>query len=147
NYVAGKEYIDQRHFNLASEKLKKSVALDSNFLPALNKLAELNYRSMEYDKALSLSRRALSISTHDGESNYYYGLINAALNNVADAKDGFELAALTPSWRDAAYTGLAKIYLTEKNFSKTKEYADKAIFYNAGNITAYKLKAIIARKE
>jgi len=146
HYVAGKEYMDQRLYRQAEEQLKQSVAMDSNFLPSLNQMAELYYRNLEYDKALLLARRALSISTHDGESNYYYGLVNTQLGNIADAKDGFELAALTPSYRGAAYTELAKIYITEKNYKKAEEYAGKALYYNAGNITAYKLKAVIARK-
>jgi len=146
NYVAGKEYMDQRLYRQAEEKLKQSVALDSNFLPSLNQMAELYYRNLEYDKALLLTRRAISISTHDGESNYYYGLVNAQLGNIADAKDGFSLAALTPSYRGAAYTELAKLYVTEENYKKAEEYANKALYYNAGNITAYKLKAVSARK-
>lgn len=146
HYVAGKEYMDQRLYRQAEEQLKQSVAMDSNFLPSLNQMAELYYRNLEYDKALLLARRALSISTHDGESNYYYGLVNTQLGNIADGKDGFELAALTPSYRGAAYTELAKIYITEKNYKKAEEYAGKALYYNAANITAYKLKAVIARK-
>ncbi|MBS1574791.1 MAG: DUF5107 domain-containing protein, partial [Bacteroidetes bacterium] len=146
NYLAGKEYMDQRLYGKAEEKLQASLKLDSNFLPSLNLMAELYYHNMEYGKGLSLSRRALSISTHDGASNYFYGLTNEKLGNITDARDGFDLAALSADYRAAAYTALTRIYLNEGNFSKALLYADKALFYNAGNPTAYKMKAIAYRK-
>ncbi|MCW3120100.1 MAG: hypothetical protein JWM28_4182, partial [Chitinophagaceae bacterium] len=146
NYIAGKEFMDQRLYIKADEKLQQSLKLDSNFLPSLSKMAELYYHNMEYGKALSLVKRALSIDTHDGPANYYYGLINAQLGNVTDAKDGFDLAALLPAYRAAAYTALSKLYLLEKNYNRGDIYAGKALNYNADNITAYKLKAIIFRK-
>ncbi|MEJ0103449.1 MAG: hypothetical protein WDO19_13235 [Bacteroidota bacterium] len=139
--------MDQRLYAKAEEKLRQSLILDSNFLPSLNKMAELYYYNMEYSKALVLAKRALSIDTHDGASNYYYGLINEKLGNTTDAKDGFDLAALSPAYRAAAYTALSRIYLNEKNYDKALLYTDKALFYNAGNITAYKIKAIIYRKQ
>ncbi|MGC4037522.1 MAG: DUF5107 domain-containing protein [Chitinophagaceae bacterium] len=146
NYLAGKELMDQRLYARAEEKLSKSIALDGNFIPSLNKMAELCYHNMQYDKALALSKKALSIDTHDGASNYYYGLINEQLGNSTDAKDGFDLATLSASYRDAAYTALARIYLGEKNYERALSYADKALFYNAGNVSAYKTKAIVYRK-
>lgn len=146
NYLAGKELMDQRQYARAEEKLKQSLQLDSNFLPALNTMAELLYHNMEYDKALLLSKRALSIHTHDGASNYFYGIINEKLGNSTDAKDGFDLATLSPAYRAAAYTALTRIYLTEKNFTRALLYADKALFYNTGNLPVYKMKAIIYRK-
>lgn len=147
NYIAGKEFMDQRLYVKAEEKLQQSLKLDSNFLPALNKMAGLYYHNMEYDKALVLSKRALSIDTHDGESNYYYGLINERLGKSTDAKDGFDLAALSSAYRTAAYTELARLYLNEKNFERALIYADKAIVYNAANVAAYQIKAIVYRQE
>ncbi len=146
NYIAGKEFMDQRLYPKAEEKLQQSLKLDSNFLLSLNKMAELYYHNMEYNKALVLSKRALSIDTHDGASNYYYGLVNQKLNNITDAKDGFDLASLTTEYRAAAYTALSRLYLNEKNYDRSLLYADKALFYNAGNITAYNIKAITYRK-
>jgi len=147
NYIAGKEFMDQRLYAKAEEKLTESLKLDSNFLPSLNKMAELYYYNMEYSKALVLAKRALSIDTHDGASNYYYALVNEKLGNITDAKDGFDLAALSPAYRAAAYTALSGIYLHEKNYDKALLYTGKALFYNAGNITACKIKAIIYRKQ
>jgi len=146
-YIAGKEFMDQRLYAKAEEKLIQSLKLDSNFLPALNKMAELYYHNMEYAKALVLSKRALSIDTHDGASNYYYGLINEKLGNITDAKDGFDLAVLSSSYRAAAYTALSELYLNEKKYDKALHYTDRALFYNAGNVSAYKIKAMLYRKQ
>ena len=39
------------------------------------------YVNMRYDDAYT-GKKALSIDTHDGAANYYYGLANAALKNI-----------------------------------------------------------------
>jgi hypothetical protein len=146
NYMAGREFMDQRLYVKAKEKLEQSLKLDSNFLPSLNTMAELYYHNMDYKKALLLSKRALSIDTHDGASNYNYGLANEKLGNITDARDGFDLATLTMEYRTAAYTSLSRIYLSDKNYERAVLCADKALFYNAGNIMAWKIKAIACRR-
>ena len=73
---------------------------------------------MRYAEALETSKRALSIDTYDGGANYYYALINLQLNNITDAKDGFDIATLSQEYRSAAYTELAKIYFKEKDFDR-----------------------------
>lgn len=145
-YVAGKEYYDQRLYAQAEEKLTSSVQLDSNFIPSLTKLAALMYTNMRYNDALTLSRRALSIDTHDGAANYYYGLANAALRKYTDAKDGFDLATLSPAYRCAAYAELSSIYLKELNYEKTLLYAEKSLQFNTMNTAARELKCIAYRK-
>jgi tetratricopeptide (TPR) repeat protein len=85
--------MDQKLYAKAELKLDSSLQKDHNFLPALVQMAILMYRSMRYDEALQLAKHALSINTEDGEANYYYGLINLQLNNITDAKDGFDIAS------------------------------------------------------
>src|SRR5690606_5547793 len=117
-------------------KLIESLNKDSNYLPALVKMAELLCRNMRYTEALQVATRALSINTHAGDANYYYGIINAQLGNIADAKDGFSIASLTPEYRSAAYTGLSRLYSKEKDFNKAIAYAAKAVDFNRYNIDA-----------
>jgi Tfp pilus assembly protein PilF len=95
----------------AEEKLKASLQMDHNYLPAILKMAELDYRNMLYSQALEMATRALSIDTHDGAANYYYGLVNARIGKITDAIDGFSLATLSTEYRGAAYTELSRIYL------------------------------------
>lgn len=144
-YVQGKEAMDQKMYPLAETKLNASLAVDHNFLPAIIRMAELKYRNMQYSQALELAVKALSIDTHDGEANYYYGLINTAVGNTTDAKDGFDIATLSSEYRSAAYTELSRIYLREKNFDRALNYAVRAVDYNRFNIEALKLQAVIYR--
>lgn len=144
-YVAGKEYMDQKMYGKAEEKLSASLNKDHNFLPALVKMAALLYRNMRYQEALKWATRALSIDAESGEANYYYGLINATLGNTADAKDGFSIAALTSEYRSAAYTGLAGLFCKEQEYHTAAGYALKALDFNRYNMDALMLAAVAYR--
>ena len=144
-YVAGKELMDQRMYKDAEIKLLASVGKDSNFLPAIAKLAELYYCDLRFLDAVNFAKKALSIDTYDPTANYYYGLTNVQLNNVVDAKDGFDLAALSTEYRCAAYTELAKLYLKSGDLQNCLTYANKSIDFNRYNVMAYQYKAIVSR--
>ncbi|HTN08836.1 DUF5107 domain-containing protein [Agriterribacter sp.] len=144
-YIQGRELMDQKMYGAAEEKLTEALGKDSNYLPALVKMAALLYRNMQYTEALKIATRALSIDTHAGDANYYYGIINAQLDNIADAKDGFSIASLTPEYRSAAYTGLSRLYSKESNFDQAIAYAAKAVDFNRYNIDALMLQAAALR--
>lgn len=144
-YVQGKEYMDQKMYAQAEAKLAAALHQDSNYLPALVKMAELMYRNMRYTEALQAATRALSIDTHAGDANYYYGIINTRLGNITDAKDGLSIAALTPQYRSAAYTELGRVYSKEKDFDRAIAYAEKAVDFNRYNIDALMLQAAALR--
>ena len=144
-YTLGKEFIQQRYYTKAEEKLKAALEKDPNYLPALSDLAMLAYRNMDYKKSLEYARHALSIDTYDPAGNFYYGLVNAQLGNVTDAKDGFDIATLSVAFRGAAYTELSKVYFKEKDFSKALHYAHKSLEVNASNVDAYQIIALINR--
>ena len=117
-YVEGREAMDQKMYPRAEEKLKAAFELDHNHIPTLLRLAELNLRNLRYTDALEFATRALSIDTHDGEANYYYGLINDRLGNITDAKDGYSIATLSSEYRSAAYTGLSRLFLKENDYTR-----------------------------
>ncbi|MBW7890079.1 MAG: DUF5107 domain-containing protein [Chitinophagaceae bacterium] len=144
-YLQGKEYMDQKMFVSAEEKLREALVRDGNFLPAVVKMAELMYRNMRYTEALEWATRAISIDTHAGDANYFYGIINLQLGNLIDAKDGLSIAALTPEYRSAAYTGLSRLFIKQKDFYRSIEYAGKAVDYNRFNIEALMLEAVALR--
>jgi Tfp pilus assembly protein PilF len=144
-YLEGKEFMDQKLFVQAEEKLKEALAKDHNYLPAVVKMAELKYRNHQYTESLELAKKALSIDTHDGAANYYYGLSNLQLRDIDNAKDGFTLATLSTAFRSAAYTELSRVYLMEKNYARSLAYAAKALDFNQYNLTAYQLQAICYR--
>ena len=144
-YTLGKEFIQQRMYPQAEEKLNEALGKDPNYLPALADLAMISYRNLDYKKALDYATHALSIDTYDPAANFYYGLVNARLARIADAKDGFDIASLSPAFRGAAYTELGRIYFQEKNYALAEHYARKSIESNAGNTAAWQMIAIISR--
>jgi predicted Zn-dependent protease len=144
-YLQGKENIRQRYYVPAEDNLKACLQKDPNYMPALTDYAMLLYRNINYPEALVMAKKALSIDTYDPAANYYYGLINDKLGNIADAKDGFDIASLGMEYRSAAYTELANVYLKENNLIKAVDYAHKAINFNKYAIDAYQMLAVIYR--
>ena len=144
-YTLGKEFIQQRYYPQAEEKLTEALKKDPNYLPALSDLAMIRYRNLDYEKALKYATHALSIDTYDPSANFYYGLANAKLGKITDAKDGFDIASLSPAYRGAACTELARIYFQENNTDKAAHYARRSLESNAGNTAAWQMLAVIAR--
>ncbi len=144
-YTSGKESLQERNYVRAEEKLKAALEKDPNYLPALSDLAMLAYRDMNYERALEYARHALSIDTYDPAGNFYYGLVNDRLGNTTDAKDGLDIASLSPAYRGAAYTELSKIYFREKDYPAALHYAEKSLESNAGNTAALQIIAVIHR--
>lgn len=144
-YTMGKEFIQQRYYPRAEEKLKAALEKDPHYLPALTDLAMLAFRNMDYDRSLEYARRALSIDTYDPAANFYYGMVNDQLGNIIDAEDGFDIASLSPSWRGAAYTELSRIYFKENDLGKAQHYAEKSLELNAGNTASWQIIALTGR--
>ena len=144
-YVQGKEFMDQKLFAQAEEKLTEALAKDHNYLPALVKMSELRYRNNQFKDAFDLAKKALSIDTHDGAANYFYALAATQLGDTDNAKDGLTLAALSIPFRSAAYTELSQLFLKEKKYERALEYSSKALDFNRYNIAALQLQAICFR--
>ena len=64
-----------------------------------------------FDVSFEYARKAISIDTHDGDANYYFGISAMQIGDYTSALDGLSLASLTPSKRTAAYTEIAKLYM------------------------------------
>ncbi|QIL42324.1 hypothetical protein G7074_25535 [Pedobacter sp. HDW13] len=146
-YLQGKAFMDQKMYAKAEEKLSAALGKTPGFVPALVQMTELMYRNMRYREALVFAKTALSVDTHDGAANYYYGIVNNQLGNTTDAKDGFDLASLTMAFRSPAYRELSKLYLAEKNWDKALNYATKAIDFNRYEIGALQVQAIAYRHQ
>ncbi|MDO1444952.1 DUF5107 domain-containing protein [Rhodocytophaga aerolata] len=146
-YIQGKELARHKQFGQAMQKLQASLQKEPHFGLALVEVAQLLYRNMQYQEALTYAKQALRLDTYDPAANYIYGLANAALQNTTDAKDGFDLAALSTEYRPQAYTQLSKLYFTEKNYTQAAEYARKSLEYTHNNLEAYQLLAVLHRLE
>jgi len=144
-WLMAKEYMDQKLYVQAEEKLKSSLQLDPNYVPSLVRLAALDFRNLKYKEALNLATRALSIDTHDGEANYVYGLANAALGDFTNAADGFDLASLALEFHTAANIELSKLELKKGHFQQAVYYSKTAMLHDAVNVEALSLQAIALR--
>ncbi len=146
-YIKGLEQEKQRQYSDARLSYLESYKTEPTFTPTLNRLALSYYRSGDYDEALKYTTKALSIDAYDGLTNYLFGLVNVKLGNVNDAKSGFSIACQSLSVRSASYTELAKLFMKVEDFVQAKKYAGKALAFNASNINAIEINAIIFRKE
>ncbi|MEO6838313.1 MAG: DUF5107 domain-containing protein, partial [Ginsengibacter sp.] len=144
-YLKGNYDAGTRHYREAENNIRLSLSKEPALIPSLDEMAFLQYRKMNYDSAYYFARTALSVNTYDPAANYYYGLGALKLNKIYDAEDGFEVAAITPQYRSAAYTELSKIKLQQKNYKLAFEYSDKSLVNNSENISALQLKYVCAR--
>ncbi len=144
-YMQGRDHYRLRQYALANDKVKASLSIDDAFLPALVEMAKIKYHQLNFDSALWFSKRALSIDTYDPEANYYYGLSSKKLSQFYDAKDGFEVASLSPHYRNAANTELSKLYLSEGDWTMALQKAQVAMKDNATNIEALRILYLLAR--
>ena len=144
--IQGKEFIDQKMFADAEEKLKASLEKNPTGMLALVKMAELSIRNGDYSKAFDHASRAIAFDAHDDAANYYYGLSASLLGNEADAMDGFSVAAMGMEYRSAAYVEIAKLHARKGRWNAALDYADKATDFNKWDITAASIKYISLKK-
>jgi Tfp pilus assembly protein PilF len=144
-YLKGKYESGTRHYADAEKDIRASLEKDPAFIPALTEMSFLQYRKMNYDSAFYFARTALSVDTYDPAANYYYGLAALQLNKMYDAEDGFEVAAITPQYRSAAYIELSKIKLRQKDYQLSFEYTKKSLVNNSQNISALQLQYVCSR--
>lgn len=145
-YLKGYYQSGTRHYKEAEENIQHSLRMNPSFVPALSEMAFLQYRKMNYDSAYMYAQTGLSVDTYDPKTNYYYGLAALKIGKIFDAKDGFQVAAITPVYRSAAYTELSKIAIREKNFPLAAEYAGKSLINNSKNISALQLLYVALEK-
>jgi predicted Zn-dependent protease len=141
-FLQGKEKIHERDYIVAEEKLRACLEKDPYYLPALTNMSMLLCRRMKYNDALEFAKKALSVNTYDPAANYYYGLINYKAGNIADAKDGFEIASMGIEYRSSSFSMLSMIYLKQGNFKRSVEYAWKSIDYNQYAVNAYQTLSV-----
>jgi Tfp pilus assembly protein PilF len=146
HYVRGKEWLRQRDYLQATAYLDSALAEEPYFVPALADRAMLSIRALDYEAARGFAATALSVDTYDGAANYYYGLANRRLSRLADAKDGFEVAALSPEYRGAAWTELARMSLAAGDLGTAGQFADKALEVEPANLDALGVGVVAARR-
>ncbi|MBN2408313.1 MAG: DUF5107 domain-containing protein [Candidatus Aminicenantes bacterium] len=145
-YVAGEERARQRSYKEALAKLRACLEKEPGHVRARTRVAEILCRRAEYLNALDHARQALAIDAYDAGANFIYGVINRRLGNLADAKDGFSWAARSLEFRSAAYEQLAEIAIVERLWERAAEQAARSLEFNAHNMNARQLRAILCRQ-
>ncbi|MBC9796787.1 DUF5107 domain-containing protein [Sinomicrobium weinanense] len=144
-YLMGRDYYNFRKYPLAEKTIKASLEGNAYFVPSLVEMAKIKYFKMEYDSAFYYSKKALSIDTYNGGANYLYGLSADKTARFYDALDGYEVAALTPQNRNAAYTRLGHLYFKKNNLARAEEYATLALDDHSRNMDALQVLYVLAR--
>jgi hypothetical protein len=145
-YVQGEQEMLGNRCEAAEQLLKRSLALEPFFVPALCDLGALYWRQGLYDRADSCARLALSVNTYDATANLLHGLACSRTGHAADARDGFAVAALSPSHRMAALICLAETWAKEANWQQTLYYTRRIRSMDVGQPEALQLQAVAYRK-
>jgi Tfp pilus assembly protein PilF len=146
-YLDGLNWTFQNNRINAMKSFEKCLAKDPNYAPALNQMAALYYRGGNFDKAVEFAAKSLSINTYDPEANFIFGLAHKKAENLPNAQDGFAVASLTPSYRNASFIEMCKLFLLKNDMINAKYYANKVLGSNKNDIEGNKLMAVICRKE
>lgn len=136
NWLLANDRYCRAEYDDAMDFLNKSLALNPDYVPSLALMAEACNRQFNYEKALEYAQHAISVDQYDGAANYQAGIAARALGKHYDAMDCFEMAAITPQHRSAAYTQLAKLHFADGDMPMAVHYAVRACETNVKNITA-----------
>jgi hypothetical protein len=139
-----KEY---REYSKAKQMFAKCLQNDSLHLRALANLAELSYRSSEFDSALWYVNRVLRQDAYDAGANYIAGIAYKAKEDFVNALEAFGWAARAPGYRSAAYAEMVSVTLQQSDLALAEHYATLSLDYNRYNLTALHLLSVIARKK
>jgi len=146
-YNEGWEALKYREFDKALEKLIALVKLDPSHQDALVKLAELEYRRTNYDKALKHLNSVLKMDTYNYGANYFAGLAYREKKDYVNALESFGWAARSMQYRSVAYAQMAEIYMLSQDLENANSYAQKALNFNNYNLNAKEVQLLLRRKK
>jgi len=82
----------------------------------------------------------------DGEPHYNLGFCLRHMGRDDEAYDAFYKAVWSQAWQAAGYHALAEIDCTRGDWSKALDHLNRSLRYNADNLRARNLKALILRR-
>ncbi len=141
------EAMEFREYQKAYDLLTKLVELDPSHRAGHVKLAELEFRRTNYDKALAHGNKVLKMDTYDAGANYIVGISYRQKNDTVNALESLGWAARDIKYRSVAFAQMAELYLASANYERATTYAKKALDFNTYNLNARKVLAVVARKQ
>lgn len=136
----GRNYTDAKTYFL------KCLAKDALYIDAYAALAELGYRSNQYDTALFYANQALQLDAYHPAANYFAGITYRAKGDAINALETFGWAARSMEYRSAAYAQMAGVELQLNNLPLAQHYAQQSLDFNKNNVTALQVLAVQYRK-
>lgn len=144
-HTSARELIRQRAYSDASRVIDACLQRDPLYAPALVDAAMLHLRRGDARAAFAHAQTALSIDTYDPAANYYYGRAAEALGRLADARDGFALAAQSAEWRGAAWFALGQAALREGRVEIAQHYAGTLTAHASLDVQGWQLLVVAHR--
>lgn len=144
--VRGTDLSRQKNYSEAEEYLMKALDKNPNLVPALTQMAQIRYRQGLYENARQYAGKALAVNTYDPEANYFWGLASEKIGQESDALDGFSVATLSPSFRNAAWLRIAYLSMRKEDWKKAESLIDKCTQTFPPDENAWNVKALIERK-
>ena len=144
-FVRGEQALRERDDDTANEYLHKALAFEPCYVPALNALAELDFRRGRFNDSLSLAEKALSINAYDSAANYRSGRIAVLRGDDLMALERLGLAAYSPEYRAGACCEMAKVQLRMGDVEEALRLAEKALDACAHSYEAMALRALALR--
>jgi Tfp pilus assembly protein PilF len=145
--LEAKELIRQREYGQAESALDAVLSMDPNYVPALADKALLRYRAGDDAGGWQAAMRALAVDTYDPAANYYYGLAALRLGQIADARDGFDVAAQSAEYRTASLIQLARVSLRMRQYRAAEDYATRSLVPDDTSLESRLLLALAYRLE
>lgn len=146
SYREGVEYKEYREYDKALAVFRRCLETDSVHFGALTDLAELHFRSGQYDSSLLHLNKVFRHDTYNPKANYLAGICYKAKGDLVNALESLGWAARSMEFRSASYAHMSAVKITEADYGAAEHYAQQSLNYNKYNFNALHNLAVAYRK-
>lgn len=135
-----KEGLSLQHlgrFNEAEAKYKEVLQWDKNHANAWHNLGMLYYMNKQYQDALAMLGKSLSIDPYPAQYHYSFGLVLEKIGNLGEAIRAYEQAIDRDPQSIDAYNNLGNIWLQAGNLERAEAIYRHAIAANPNHFGSY----------
>lgn len=132
NAALGRQYMDRGQYEIALEKLKRSVAYDKTYAPAHTLLGVLYETIGETELAEDEYRQAVRYDPDGGEVNNNLGAFLCASGRPGEADPYFNRAVEDPFYQtpEVAMSNAGSCAMSDGNLDKAESYLRQSLEYN-----------------
>lgn len=145
-YREGVEQKEYREYDKALSIFRECLKNDSLHFGALTDLAELHFRSGQFDSSLILLNKVLRHDTYHPKANYIAGISYKAKGDLINAIEALGWAARAMEYRSVAYAHMSAIKIQDNDLHLAEHYAQQSLSFNKYNFNALHNLAVIYRK-